>query len=377
MTSFLDAYTKEGLGRTVGAIGGALGISSLRDLGGQMTGGQRTYNQVPAFRAYSTPTPTPVQTTGGGVADTGTNNVLGAQTTGGAPAPAPEPQQVAGDGQGDMQAQLQSELDNIFSPVFAALSGQENQVGAEYSAAQQDIQGQYGLSKESLASEKETGEQQLGQQEVEAGGRKEDALTSATRLYNELTRGGQQRFGGASSAGEAFQSLTAVEQQRRQGTIMQGFETAMQKIGTYKADLQKRFDLAGKELEVQKNEAMRQATVEHGRAMQEIRNNRAMAESDKARATMETLQDLRNKVYAINLQDLQFKQTLALNKSQSEQYVNDYTQQIIQSVTGASNVVAGTDYSGARQTAYGINAPQGAGSQQMIGQVSRKDEDLA
>ena len=348
------------------AIGSALGRPTTPQGGSNVMGAQMAQTSTPAYQTQA-----PQQTR----APVGGGQVAGAQTGQPQQEQVQQPQQEQG-GPG-MQDQLRSELDNIFSPVFAALSGQETQVGAEYGAAQADITGQYGLSKEALAGEKETGERGLAREGEAAGARKEDALTSATRLYNELTRGGQQRFGGASSAGEAFQSLTAVEQQRRQGTIMQSFEQSMQKIGDYKADLQKRFDMATKELEVQKNEAMRQATTEHSRAMSEIRTNRALAESDKARATMESLQDLRNKVYAINLQNLQFQQTLALNKQQSEQYVNDYTQQIIQSVTGAGQAVSGADYSSARQTAYGIGAPQTAGAPTMIGQVKKDEEKLA
>lgn len=266
---------------------------------------------------------------------------------------------------------LQSELSKIYDPVFQALSNQEGYVGSEYERSQQDITGQYGVSQQSLQTEKASGERSLERTGEEAGTRKEDALTSATRLYNELTKGGQQRFGGASSAGEAFQSLTAVEQQRRQATIQSAYEGAMQKVGEYKANLEDKYATAVADLEEQKNSAMRAAQSEFNNAMLTLRNNRLTAESDKAQASLSMLQDLRNKVYTINLQSLQFAQQLAANKEMSLSYVDQYTQQVMQSLTGGQSAVSGMNLAGANQTVYGASAPtSGSTTTPYIGQIS-------
>jgi hypothetical protein len=75
---------------------------------------------------------------------------------------------------------------------------------------------------------------------------------------------------------------------------------------------------------------------------------------------MNLLQDLRNKVYTINQQSLQFAQQLALNHEATLKQVDAYTQQALQQVTGGQNTLASsaiTNYS--PTTAYGTSAGQG------------------
>jgi cell division protein ZapA (FtsZ GTPase activity inhibitor) len=254
------------------------------------------------------------------------------------------------------QDQLTSELDNIFSPVFSALQGQENTLNQNYATVPGEINAQYGTSSEALNQQKTSGMAELGNQETSAGNRKNDALTAATRLFNELQRGGQQRFGGASSAGEAYGALTAVEQQRRQGTIQGSYETAMQQIGTYKQNLIDKAALAQQDLENQKNAALNQAARDFRDALQQIQSAKTQAQSDKATATMNTLQDYRNKVYTINQQSLSFAQSLAANNQLSLKAVDDYTTKVAQSLSGGN--VALTNFGNqatttANQTNYG------------------------
>jgi len=295
--------------------------------------------------------------------------VLGT-STGGSSAPVQQTQQTSGPSAPD---ELQVQLDAIFNPVFSALEGQENTLQQNYAPVEGQIQAQGALSQESLLNQKTQGMGELGTQEKAAGTRKEDALTSATRLYNELQRGGQQRFGGASSAGEAYQTLTAVEQQRRQGSIYGAYETAMQQVGQYKANLQDKYATAVKEVNLQVQQSIADAQAQFRDALQQIRNAKAQAQSDKATASMNALQELRNRIYTVNLQALQFTQQLALNHEATLAQVKQYEDRARQDITGAQQTTTafgGQAQTLANATKYGISAPQASPTLAQTGQIT-------
>jgi hypothetical protein len=284
----------------------------------------------------------------------------GSNTSPTGPAPVTQ-QQSSGGTTASSEPDLNSQLDAIFNPQLASLSGQEASVNQQYGNTVTGIGDQAAVSSASLNQANTQGMREMAGQEKGAGVRKEDALTSATRLYNELQRGGQQRFGGASSAGEAYQTLTATEQQRRQGTIQTAYETAMQQVGALKANLAEKFTLATKELEIQKNSALADAKASFDEGIRQIQAQRNQLGSDRATASLNILQDLRNKVYQINMQALQFTQQLALNNQTSNQKVEQATQNFIKLTSAGQSGVEqfGTQaMNAAGQTNLGMSPTQ-------------------
>lgn len=295
------------------------------------------------------------------------------------PTPGPTPTPTAPSGPSG-QDQLSAELDAIFNPVFSALQGQEDTLRQNYAPVEGQIQSESTLAQQSLADQQASGLRELAGQETAAGERKTDALSSAARLFNDLQRGGQQRFGGSSSAGEAFQTLTAQEQQRRQGDIFKTFEQAMQQVGTFKANLMDKYQTAVKEVTLQTQKAITDAQAQFRDALQSINSARYQAQADKATASMNALQDLRNKVFTINQQSLQFAQQLALNRDANLKYVDQFTQNALQSVQSGSTAVNqfGTQATNiAGQTSLGVSPGQVASPQVLqTGQVTaRRPED--
>lgn len=269
------------------------------------------------------------------------------------PQPGPAPSQPS---QPSAEDQLKSELDSIFNPVFSALAGQESTLGQNYAITNRDINANYDTSAQGLAKQNVQGQEQLNQLGTEAGKTKSDAWTQATRLYNELTRGGQQRYGGASSAGEAFNTLTAVEQQRRQSTIQSAYDESMQKVASYKANLESQYEQTAAQLEQDRNSALADAQKEFNSAWQQIQSNKSQAQSDKASATLNSLNDYRNKVYTINMQAVQFAQALAANKQASISAVDKYTQQVMNNLASGNQTyqsLSGTLNNAANTTSYG------------------------
>jgi hypothetical protein len=309
---------------------------------------------------------------------TDTGSILGASTGPTNPNPNPNPNPVAPPPGPSGEDVLKTELDTIFNPIFAGLQGQETTLNENYGVQQGNVGTQYQAAADTLKSQEESSSTKLAGQETTAGKVKDDALTGATRLYNEISRGGQQRFGGASSAGEAFQTLTAVEQQRRQGTIWDNFQTAMQKVGEFKADLVRRFDEAMIQLKAQKQTALDNLKIQFNDALQAIRTNTRQAESDKATATLNTLQDYRNKIYAINLQNIQWAQTLNTQNQATIQQVDAYTQQVANSISSGQNTLLSfgdTANRAANTTNLGISSGgYNTGTQMTGSRTGRYDE---
>lgn len=129
---------------------------------------------------------------------------------------------------------------------------------------------------------------------------KEDALSAARRLYSELQQGYKQRFGGASSAGEAAMALTGNEQQRQMAQTNRQAQQAL-------ADI-----------DMQAAQSLQAAQSEFRSRLDAINNNRTMVESQRLEARRQTLLNLANQAAAIKQQQDAFKQNIALMMAQQD-----------------------------------------------------------
>jgi len=249
--------------------------------------------------------------------------------TGGGSQPVQQPQE-------DPQERIRREVEAIYSPLMDYLNQAESSVTSEYQRYVPELEQQYATSLSNIQNQKTQGERELAAQEQAAGVRREDALSAARRLYDELGRGGRQRFGGASSAGQAFTELTAQEQQRQSGNIWQAYQQTLDNLNKYKANLLDNFAQSQKELELAKTSALQQAYTNYQNRLDEIRAKKGEAESAKAQTALEALNNLRNQIYQINLQSLNLAQTLAANKQMALSTVDQYSQRVAQSILGGS-----------------------------------------
>lgn len=234
---------------------------------------------------------------------------------------------------------FEDQLNAIYNPILDTLNNAQNTLQTNYGLSQNDINNQYQNSASALSQQNQQGLSQINQQEQQAGATKEDAVTAAVRLYNELVRGGQQRFGRGSDLGQAYQALTGNELQRNQGAIQKQFSNTIQQINTYKQNLNDKYTQALQDLETQKNTALTQAQQQFNDQLASINSQKATAASAKAQQQAQALQDLRNQVNSINLQNLQFKQQLAAQQQASVASVDAYTQQVINSLTGGNQAL--------------------------------------
>lgn len=305
--------------------------------------------------------PQPNNTGGGG-------NVLGDNTS----QPIQQPNQV--------DEGLNNAINEFYDPTMNYLNQAEQTLNNALPSVQQDIEGLYNTSRQSLETERGRGEREISAREQQAGQTREDAMAAATRLYNETQLGGQQRFGRASGVGQAFQELANRELMRNQGGVQRDYAQAQMQVAEFQNQLQERFTTAISQLEQQKNTAMNDARREHEQKLLEISRMRSAAESEKAAARLQALQDLRNKVFSINMQDLQFKQQLAQMNQAGQAQVQNYAQQVLGSIGGAGQAADtfGQQVDMNPQTALNVN-PAGAGQagQNLTGRINpnrREDE---
>jgi len=142
-------------------------------------------------------------------------------------------------------------------------------------------------------------EKQRGTLKDQAYTTKEDAQTAARRLYSELQQGYRQRFGGASSAGEAAMALTQNEQQRQMAANNRTYQTALTQIDT-SAD-----------------SAVQQAQAEFRNLLSQITQNRTLLVSQKEQAKRQAIQTLAAQTYQIQQQRQTLKDNITLMQEQA------------------------------------------------------------
>jgi len=142
-------------------------------------------------------------------------------------------------------------------------------------------------------------ETQRGALKEQAYTKKEDAQTAARRLYSELQQGHRQRFGGASSAGEAAMALTNNEQQRQMATNNRSYQDSLVQI------------------DISADSAIASAQTEFRNLLAQITQNRTSLVSQKEQAKRQALQKLSDQVFQVQQQRQTLKDNITLMQEQA------------------------------------------------------------
>jgi hypothetical protein len=264
-------------------------------------------------------------TTGGGGGGTGGGDTGGGGTT--------NP-----DGSAEM-----SLIDQIYGGTINDLNNQAGTAQSNYGSIQGDINTQYNNSAGNLQTNLNQSNAGLDLTAQQGEKRQVDALSAARRLYNDLVQGGQQRFGGASSAGEAYQALTGRQLQQNNQAISSQFNDFMGQVGLARTNIKSKYDTAIKDLETQKNLAFSQAQRDFQNTMSQINSMKNEAGTNKATNQLAALQQLRNQIYNINIASVQNSQALNDLRTQAESGLQDAITNFTGQTGNAAN--AGTAYS--------------------------------
>lgn len=269
------------------------------------------------------------------------------------------------------------EIDNSFGANADYLSKAAKNISNQQGSIERDINSLYQSSGSQLGGQYTSGNQQLDQQTQQAQMRKEDAWTAATRLYNELLTGGQQRFGGASSAGEAYGALAGRELQQNQSQIGRDFEGFKQQVDYARQNLKSQYDNAMQVLQTKTVAAINDARRAFQDKLLEIERLKNQNQQAKSAAKLSALQDLRNQVSNINLSASSAQNNLNALAQQLTQQVGGYSQQAsgnVQMGAGAQqafNTAAPSNYQTVNTVGYAT--PQAA--MDYIGQLSQAREE--
>lgn len=256
---------------------------------------------------------------------------------------------------------INSQIDATYAPTMDYLNQNVNYVGQAKTAAEQQAAADLAANQGILGTNKE---QTLGQLSTQARGvqtQKEDALAQARRLFSELQRGNIQRFGGATSAGQAASEIQGAEAQRQFGQTGRQANEAFQKIEQAKAEVETQYKTGLLQLQQSHQAGLAKIQNDFTNAIMQINNQRAATEQQKGQAKLAALQNLRQEALQLQSQATQFQQQLDLMREQANLNIQQYAK-----TTGA----AGTTGASAMNT-FGTQAQQTPSYSQVQGAVGQ------
>jgi hypothetical protein len=210
------------------------------------------------------------------------------------------------------------------SMIDSAYADTENQLNQWISGYQDQMQegSSYlqNIQKPFEAQLPEVGNQAQAQTQT-AQSQGENAITAATRLAGELSKGGLQRLGGSNSAAKFYQGQVGNELQRNVGGVRQTVMQNLQAVNTWK-------DTEINKIKSGMTAAVSEAKSRLQSAIEGINSNKALLSQQKAQAKIQTMQDYNNTLNSISTwraqTETQIKQTAYQNLTNMAQAIAPY-----------------------------------------------------
>jgi hypothetical protein len=238
---------------------------------------------------------------------------------------------------GPSQDDIQRAVDSIYGETMGYLNQNEGLIKDSRTAAEKQAEADLLANQSQLGTNREQTMGQLDTQQRKGQTQKEDALAQARRLFSDLQRGNIQRFGGATSAGQAASEIQGAEQQRQFGQTARQFNEFTQQIETARRDVENQFQTGMQQLQQGKQQAMAKIQSDFTNAIMQINNMRAQTEQQKGQAKLQALMQLRSEANQLQAQATQFEQQLALMREQANLNIQQYAK----TTGGALNQGAG------------------------------------
>ena len=137
--------------------------------------------------------------------------------------------------------------------------------------------------------------------------------------------------------GQAASEIANVEQQRQTGQLAQKYGDTVKQIQMQQADVQQKYNNGLLQLQQQKQQAISQAQQDFTNNLLQITQARAQTDQAKAQAKLSALMDLRNKVFSIEQQNIQFQQALKAQTQGAQQQLTDYANSVASNISGGQN----------------------------------------
>lgn len=291
---------------------------------------------------------------------TGGSGSVGTGSTGTNPVPSVDP--------------FMQEIDNTFNSTNSYLDQAAQKYQSDYPTLVNEANAQYDAQQSSLDTQNAQGQRQIDQATAEGGTRKEDALTQARRLYNDMIRSGVQRFGGQPIQ-QAYSELLGQEQQRNYGTIQQGYEQTMQKVNEMGMQLKERYDVALQQLQVARDGAINEARRNLDNKLLEIASMKAQNEQAKGQMRLSALQEYRNQVFQWNLQEMSYKQQLDQQAQAANQELTAWSQFATQTGQGATDTASAYNPQATSTLSLSGQQSPSTSNQTYTGVTSQRDDE--
>ncbi len=231
----------------------------------------------------------------------------------------------AGADGGMPQGPSEADINAIYQPQAEYLNQQQQQLEGQLPSVLAQADADFALLQQELSGNRQKNLGTVQESQISATMRKEDVLAAARRLYDQLRRGYQQRFGGSTSAGQASSEIASAEQQRQMGLTERQYGDTTRQIEQQRQGIETDYQTGNMKLLQGKQQAIAKVQSDFQNQISTIQSNRAMLESAKAQAKLTALENLRNQVFAINQQATQFAQTLEAQRQASLLDVQNYT----------------------------------------------------
>jgi len=220
-------------------------------------------------------------------------------------------------GSGMNQDQYMAEINNAYNSSYDALNKQYDTTMAGqqnfYDQFTQPYEAQKPLLEQAYTSGVNLNKQQQNTNSQNAL----NQTDQSRRLYNELSQGVHQRFGGANSAGEFANAFYGREFQRQMGGIQNTQGQNQQALLSKLQDIQGEHDAKLQSLEMQKQAALAQAKDAFQQRLDAINNARSVLDQNKAQLKLQALQEFRQRAYQVQDQANQLAQQLQLIHAQA------------------------------------------------------------
>lgn len=218
----------------------------------------------------------------------------------------------------EIRQQQLAEIERSYNENAGLLNQQEQNVREMYPSQIQGVEDTYGLSKQKLSNTYDSTLNSLKNQDVSTKQGLEKMMDESRRLYNELSQGAQQRFGGASSAGEASKAILGQEFQRVAGSNKQTAANQLAEISQKRTDFQKEYELSLNQLDVEKASTLRDMEYKFRDSLFSIQSDKTKNEQMKRQESLQSLKEYASELSNVKARAQELQNSLALQRDKME-----------------------------------------------------------
>lgn len=238
---------------------------------------------------------------------------------------------------------FEAQLNEVYNQAMQHAGKQEQYAQELKTGNIADIGQTYGTSEQALGTSKSQALGTLGQSEISSRQQQEKSLDAIRNLYNELTQGYQQRYGGASGAGEFAKAMAGKTMQQTAGQTRQATMDALRKIQTEKVNVEQNYNNSLQQLQDKRDMAIREANNNFSASMMQIERDKATAGQEKALAKMNLLKEYKTNLFNIQSQAAAYQANLNAMREQANIELDSYLKQSAASA-GAGQLASTLDF---------------------------------